>query len=167
MICTLHPHLCQFNDGSSVLAHVLALLRAFLAQHPVLFSAIVLPRTLRLVFDVESEPPRLLGSYEGEKEDLVFYVDDRGDSCDAPADCVSIVTYDVRASLGPRTAEFSDGDDRPRRPALGRERGTIIRDDDRIDQLYAATRPKPGCPGVRVDDDGREWYSARWIEARA
>lgn len=167
MICALHPHLCQFDNGGNALAHALALLRAFLAWHPVLFAgmAIVLPRQLRLVFDVESDTPALLGTYEGEREDVVYYVDSRGDSCGAPADCVSIVTYNAQASLGPRTVEFDGAS--PLRPALGRDRGQIVRDEDTIARLYGETVPKPGCPGVRVDRVGREWYSARWIEVRS
>ncbi len=32
-----------------------------------------------------------------------------------------------------------------------------------LDQHRAVTRPVPGRPGVRVDQQGREFYSADWI----
>lgn len=37
--------------------------------------------------------------------------------------------------------------------------------DDPLGDLFRATSPKPGCPGVRVDGEGREWYSSGWIDA--
>lgn len=33
-----------------------------------------------------------------------------------------------------------------------------------LDQLFRDTVPKPGCPGTRIDSEGREWYSAGWID---
>lgn len=36
--------------------------------------------------------------------------------------------------------------------------------DDPLGDLFRTTRPKPGCPGVRTDGRGREWYSAAWID---
>lgn len=33
-----------------------------------------------------------------------------------------------------------------------------------LEQLYRTTVPKPGCPGTRIDTEGREWYSAGWID---
>lgn len=33
-----------------------------------------------------------------------------------------------------------------------------------LEQLYRDTVPKPGCPGTRIDSEGREWYSAGWID---
>lgn len=36
--------------------------------------------------------------------------------------------------------------------------------DDPLGELYRASTPKPGYPGVRVDVEGREWYSAAWID---
>lgn len=37
--------------------------------------------------------------------------------------------------------------------------------DDPLGELFRTTTPKPGAPGVRIDDEGREWYSAAWISA--
>lgn len=39
--------------------------------------------------------------------------------------------------------------------------------DDPLGTLYRDTTPKPGCPGVRVDAQGREWYSAGWVSLRS
>lgn len=36
--------------------------------------------------------------------------------------------------------------------------------DDPLGDLYRASAPKPGCPGVRIDGEGREWYSSAWID---
>lgn len=33
-----------------------------------------------------------------------------------------------------------------------------------LEQLYRETVPKPGCPGTRIDSEGREWYSAAWLD---
>lgn len=34
-----------------------------------------------------------------------------------------------------------------------------------IQQLKDETTPIPGRPGWRVDEAGREWYSAAWLSA--
>lgn len=36
--------------------------------------------------------------------------------------------------------------------------------DDPLGDLFRNTKPKPGCPGVRIDAEGREWYSSAWID---
>jgi hypothetical protein len=33
-----------------------------------------------------------------------------------------------------------------------------------LEQLYLDSVPKPGCPGTRIDSEGREWYSAAWLD---
>lgn len=35
--------------------------------------------------------------------------------------------------------------------------------DDPLGVLFRESTAKPGCPGVRVDREGREWYSAGWV----
>lgn len=35
---------------------------------------------------------------------------------------------------------------------------------DKVQELKRTTRPVPGEPGVRVDDGGRRYYSAAWLD---
>jgi hypothetical protein len=118
---------------------------------------IVLPKRLTLVFDVESDPPQLLGTHDGEGESVVYYIDSRGIPGHAPADCVSVVSYDAVAAIGPGPATFQS-ESSPAESAT-----SLITDDDEIDALRRQSRPLPGRDGVRQDEQGRVWYSARWL----
>ncbi len=33
-----------------------------------------------------------------------------------------------------------------------------------MDDLLMRTRPIPGRPGWRIDEEGREWYSDEWLD---
>jgi hypothetical protein len=52
--------------------------------------------TVAVVFNTESDPPGLLGTYEGTDEDAVCYADTNGIIRHAPQDCVSVVPVAVR-----------------------------------------------------------------------
>ena len=49
-------------------------------------------------------------------------------------------------------------------PPAGR---SSSRSPDVVAQLHAETTPIPGRPGWRQDDNGREWYSAAWLDEGA
>ncbi len=40
----------------------------------------------------------------------------------------------------------------------------IIYEPNEVEQLYNETEPIPGRLGWRVDKDGKEWYSAAWLD---
>lgn len=54
------------------------------------------PRELRIVVDVESDPPRLIGEYSHTEEDTVFAFSTNGRMArGCPADCVRVVRVEV------------------------------------------------------------------------
>jgi hypothetical protein len=44
---------------------------------------------------------------------------------------------------------------------------TVARGADVVEQLHAETTAIPGRPGWRRDVQGREWYSAAWLDEGA
>ena len=104
-----------------------------------------------VVFDIESDPPRPIGAFIRQDEDVVVYLTSGNRFANAPADCVTVVDVDPIASN--RTEPG---------PLPG---GGLITDDDAIETLRRNSSPVPGRDGVRVDREGRQWYSARWLGA--
>jgi hypothetical protein len=51
-------------------------------------------KTVRVVFDIESNPPMPLGLYERTDEDVVIYLNPTGRFAQAPADCVTVISVD-------------------------------------------------------------------------
>lgn len=54
-----------------------------------------LPATVHVVFDVESDPPQVLGTYVDTDEDTVLYERTDGAVDMAPDDCVLVVAVQV------------------------------------------------------------------------
>ena len=112
----------------------------------------IAPASIQLVFDLEAgDAPLLLGEYDGDDENVVFYrrPQDRTRR-QAPADCVEVATFHAQPFGG--------------RPKLIAE---LTPSDDRLARLRDETTPAPGRDGVRVDANGREWYSASWLGLRS
>lgn len=106
----------------------------------------IAPPSIQLVFDLEAgDAPLLLGEYDGTVEDVVFYRHSTGQRS-APADCVEVATFHAQPFGG--------------RAKLVAE---LTPSDDRLARLRDETTPAPGRDGVRVDGNGREWYSASWL----
>jgi hypothetical protein len=52
-------------------------------------------RTIRVVVDIESDPPQVLGTYSRTGEEVVAYVRADGVYTTAPADCVVVLDLDL------------------------------------------------------------------------
>lgn len=61
-------------------------------------------QTVAVVFNTESDPPDLVGTYEGTDEDAVCYADTSGKIWHAPQDCVAVVKVAVDGASGPQAA---------------------------------------------------------------
>jgi hypothetical protein len=56
----------------------------------------------RLVVNMESEPPEVIGTYHRTEEDSVLYVDLAGQARVAPEDCVDVMSVDEARARGIR-----------------------------------------------------------------
>lgn len=72
----------------------------------------------------------------------------------------------VMAQNGPTQTTW-DRLDAIRAELIRRQEATPALSDDRLTQLRDASTPAPGRDGVRIDGNGREWYSASWLGLRS